>query len=136
MSFLTDKSNVNKWMSYIEDVYSSPQAKEKMTPITQTKLRKGIKVKTPKGNGKVWCVDRDGLICVALDGEDDVLHEFESNEVERVNSKKTSGKVKTDKPKAECIGGACEITKKKPYVSNTITPLHMVLDIMSKYTSY
>lgn len=48
----------------------------------ESNIKKGKKVKTPKGEGRVWCVDES--VCVELDDDNSILHEFDLGEIEVV----------------------------------------------------
>jgi hypothetical protein len=47
----------------------------------RSKFRKGSKVKTPYGSGKVWLMDQDDIVCVELTTEPGVVYEFDINEI-------------------------------------------------------
>jgi hypothetical protein len=47
----------------------------------RSKFRKGSKVKTPYGSGKVWLMDQDDIVCVELTAEPGVVYEFDINEI-------------------------------------------------------
>lgn len=47
----------------------------------EKKVYVGDKVMTPNGKGRVRVIDEDDTICVELDPESNILHEFNRNEV-------------------------------------------------------
>lgn len=49
--------------------------------ISLKQIYVGDKVMTPLGSGKVRIIDEDDTICVDIDPESDVLHEFDRKEV-------------------------------------------------------
>jgi len=46
--------------------------------------KKDDRVTTPNGAGNVWGVDRDGTVCVELDNDPSILHEFEKKELKKI----------------------------------------------------
>ena len=66
----------------------------------RTKFRKGSKVKTPYGSGKVWLMDKDDIVCVELTAEPGVVYEFDLVEIsaEEKPQKKISANKKVAQP--------------------------------------
>lgn len=51
----------------------------------QPSYKKDDRVETPNGPGNIWSVDRDGgLVCVELDSDPSILHEFEKFEIKKI----------------------------------------------------
>lgn len=48
------------------------------------RYKKDDRVITPNGNGSVWSVDKDGTVCVELDNDPNILHEFEKKEIKKI----------------------------------------------------
>lgn len=46
--------------------------------------KKNDRVNTPNGAGNVWSVDKDGTVCVELDSDPSILHEFEKKELKKI----------------------------------------------------
>jgi len=49
--------------------------------------KKNDRVNTPSGQGSIWSVDKDGTVCVELDNDPSVLHEFEKKEIKKIRTK-------------------------------------------------
>jgi hypothetical protein len=82
--FLTPKIE-NELMPKQDTEKSRLDRKLHKSRLSQQLIKKDDQVKTAQGMGKIWCIDKDGTICVALDsGDNSILHEFDRNEVEKV----------------------------------------------------
>lgn len=49
-----------------------------------SQLHKGQRVRTPQGDGKIWCVDE--AVCVELDTDSSILYEFDIDELELIKN--------------------------------------------------
>lgn len=59
---------------------AAPKPKKPRYPA----YKKDDRVNTPEGPGNVWSVDRDGTVCVELDSDPSILHEFEKKELKKI----------------------------------------------------
>lgn len=57
---------------------------EKPKRVRYPSYKKNDRVQTPNGPGNVWSVDRDGTVCVELDKDSCILHEFEKKELKKI----------------------------------------------------
>lgn len=57
---------------------------EKVKRVRYPAYKKNDRVNTPNGPGNVWSVDRDGTVCVELDSDPTILHEFEKKELKKI----------------------------------------------------
>lgn len=58
---------------------TEPKAKRPRYPS----YKKNDRVTTPNGLGSVWSVEKDGTVCVELDSNPSILHEFEKKEIKK-----------------------------------------------------
>lgn len=72
------------------DFFAEPDAEEadirteKPKRVRYPVYRKNDRVQTPIGPGSVWSIDRDGTICVEVDSDSSILHEFEKKELKKI----------------------------------------------------
>jgi hypothetical protein len=70
--------------SVLNEVISARSTGIKSKRVRHPSYKKDDRVQTPNGLGSIWSVEKDGTICVELDGDSNVLHEFEKKELKKI----------------------------------------------------
>lgn len=68
----------------IFDEQKEEETVEKTKRVRYPAYKKNDRVQTPEGPGNIWSVDRDGIVCVELDKDPTILHEFEKKELKKI----------------------------------------------------
>jgi hypothetical protein len=78
-------TRVDEYIKAEHPLEAKPAPKQEKVKRTRSpSIKKDDRVNTPKGPGNVWGIDRDGTVCVELDNDPGLLHEFEKKELKKV----------------------------------------------------
>ena len=79
-----EAEKVRKELISIGGVEVKPEPEKKPRKPRYPRYKKDDRVNTPNGPGNVWLVDSDGTVCVELDNDPSILHEFERKELKKI----------------------------------------------------